>query len=209
MWAYYRSFCLVNLLVSVRNVICEIEWGLVKMFCVFGTELDGCLKGKYANFQLWINVIHFKILSKFGKLWHVLEVAHDSCRLAWSRPVFRHSSYPVYAAVMILRWKFRTAEITCKQVRYFRIMTVASIRFWRAPCWFFFSFCFWLNTDIVHGSHLRFAFPILSLAPGISVAKWRLFLSCAPVPTLHPGVAAGRGALWLAANFLAKGHKLG
>ena len=126
--------------ICVRNVICEIEWGLVKMFCVFGTELDGCLKGKYANFQLWINVIHFKILSKFGKLWHVLEVAHDSCRLDWSRPVFRHSSYPVYAAVMILRWKFRTAEIACKQVRYFRIMTVASIRFWRALCWFFFFF---------------------------------------------------------------------
>jgi hypothetical protein len=49
-----------------------------------------------------------------------------------------------------------------------------------------------INADTVHGS-LRFSFPILSLAPGISVAKWRLILSCARVPTLHPGVAARGG----------------
>ena len=42
---------------------------------------------------------------------------------------------------------------------------------------------------------IRFSFPILSLEPGFSVAKWRLFLCCAPVPTLHPGVAGGRGEL--------------
>lgn len=50
--------------------------------------------------------------------------------------------------------------------------------------------------------------PILSVsAEGILAAKWRLFLSCAPVPTSHPGVAEERGTLWLGANFLvAKSH---